>query len=278
MPGEGRRGNRALLQQEARDATPAEVGVDALDDEGREMLQFQRESRLDAHNERRRNWVVFPRVAMLPHRPLHLDRPRHRGEPLADNIVPKQNETGMAKTLPRQNRVDRGLNEVRERPGARDVTRAAFPHTPFYLALAGAPREKFVDPKCFPGRSPQGASGASSGYVAAKQSGRAILKFLERNILLMSRDPPAMAGRVLEFAAALAVELIRDRPKNLYASANGTGRERIDILNVEVDHDRGSSDRLRTQGIVVGKFVAKHDLRLADFEFRMSDLAPMLDA
>src|SRR5205807_4642738 len=60
--------------------------------------------------------------------------------------------------------------------------------------------------------------------------------------------------------------------------ANRAGSERIDILDVEVDHDRGSPDCLRAQGIVVGKFVAKHDLGLADFEFRMSDLAAMLDA
>src|ERR1700730_5312336 len=117
-----------------------------------------------------------------------------------------------------------------------------------------------------------------SACLAGKQSCGAILQFLGRNILLMSCDPPAMAGGVLEFPAALAVELIHDRPKNLYARANRTGSERIDILDVEVDHDRGSPNRLRTQGIVVRKFVAKHDLGLADFEFRMSDLAPMLDA
>src|SRR5580704_6921680 len=205
------------------------------------MLQFQGESRLDAHDERRRNWVVFRRAAMLPHRPLHFDRLRHRGESFADKIVPKQNETGLAKTLPRQNRIDRGLYEVRERPGPRDFAGAALTHTPLYLVLAGAPRENSSIPSAPGPLSIKGNRGRpqASSRVAAKQSGGAILKFLERNILLVSRDPPAMAGRVLEFAAALAVELIRDRPKNLYASANGTGRERIDILNVEVDHDRG---------------------------------------
>jgi hypothetical protein len=78
---------------------------------------------------------------MLSRRPLHFDRLRHRGEPLADNVVPKQNETGRAKTLPPQNRIDRGLNEVRKRPGPRDFAGAAFPHAPLYLVLAGAPRE-----------------------------------------------------------------------------------------------------------------------------------------
>jgi len=49
----------------------------------------------------------------------------------------------------------------------------------------------------------------------AKQSGGAVLEFLGRNVLIVGRDPPAMAGRVLEFAVAIAIELISDRPKNL---------------------------------------------------------------
>ena len=133
---------------------PAEVGIDALNDDRREMLQFQCGSRLDAHNERRRNWVVFRRAAMLPHRPPNFDRLRYRGEPLADNVVPKQHEVGLAKTLPPQNRIDRGLNEVRERPGPRHFAGATFPHTPLYLVLAGAPRENSSIPSAFPGRSP----------------------------------------------------------------------------------------------------------------------------
>ncbi len=91
-----------------------------------------------------------------------------------------------------------------------------------------------------------GQPGASSGLRPrrrAKQSGGAFFEFLWRNILLVGRDPPAVPERVLEFAAAIAVELIRDRPENLQPRANRT--DSIDILDIEVDHDRRPANRLR---------------------------------
>jgi hypothetical protein len=142
-PGGERRGDRTLLQQEARDAMPAEVGIGALDDNGSEMLQFQRESRFDADNECRRGGAIFRSTVLLPRRPLHFDRLRHRGEPLADNLVPKQPEIRLAKTLPSQNRIDRRLNEVGERPGPR-VFSETVPHVPLYLVSAGAPHENLA--------------------------------------------------------------------------------------------------------------------------------------
>lgn len=142
-PGRERRCDRTLLQQEARDATPAEVGVDALDDNGSEMLQFQRESRFDTDHERRWGGAVVRRAVTFARGPLHFDRLRHGGESFADNLVPKQHETRLAKTLPSQNRIDRGLNDVGERPGPRGFSETV-PHVPLYPALAGASRENLI--------------------------------------------------------------------------------------------------------------------------------------
>ncbi len=72
-----------------------------------------------------------------------LHRLRHRGEFFADNVVPKQNETRLAKPLPPQNRIDRALNEVRERPRPR-VFSETVPNVPLYRVSAGAPHENLV--------------------------------------------------------------------------------------------------------------------------------------
>lgn len=49
-PDEGPCWYRTLQQDEARDAAPSEISVDALDDDGGKMLHFQSEPALDAHN------------------------------------------------------------------------------------------------------------------------------------------------------------------------------------------------------------------------------------
>jgi hypothetical protein len=87
-----------------------------------------------------------------------------------------------------------------------------------------------------------------------------------------------MPERILEFAAAIAIELIRDRPENFEARAHRAGREHIDIFHIKVDHDRRSADRPRAQGVMLRKFVAQQESGLADFELRMSDLSLMRDA
>src|SRR4051812_9099227 len=46
--------DRPLLQDQSPDAAPAVMGVDALDQERREMLELDREGPLDAQHERRR--------------------------------------------------------------------------------------------------------------------------------------------------------------------------------------------------------------------------------
>src|ERR1019366_791849 len=237
------------------------MGVDSLDEDRRKMLQLERESGLDPDDERRRSRAISRHRTSSPRRPLHFDRLRYRGEPLAGNVVPIQNKTGLAKTLPRHNRINRGLHEFREWPGPREIARAAFPHLPT-LPYFAQPRQPAL----------------CSGRARAKQSGGAPLQFVRQNILLAGRDPPAMPKRVLEFAAAIAIELIFDRPENLQARDNRGGRERIDILDIEMDHDRGPADRLRAQGIMVRKFIAQHDFSLADCELRMADLALMRDA
>ncbi len=49
----------------------------------------------------------------------------------------------MTKTLPPQNRINRGLNKVGERPGPWDFS-DTIPHSPLYSDWAAAPRENSV--------------------------------------------------------------------------------------------------------------------------------------
>src|SRR5262249_19343523 len=128
---------------------------------------------------------------MTPRQALQLDRPRHAGEPLADDFIPKQNKAGLAKTLPHQNRIDRGLNEIRKRLGPRNFAGATVQHDLLYSILAGVPRNIALTPGA------HAESGRSDRVV--KRSGGAALEFRGRNILFVGRDPPAMSEWVLEF-------------------------------------------------------------------------------
>ena len=92
------------------------------------MLQFERMSRLDAHDERGPGGVMFSGRIASPQRPLHLDRPGHGGKPFANDIVPIQNKSSWAKPAPGQHRIDCRLNEVPERLGPRDSGDAPVPH------------------------------------------------------------------------------------------------------------------------------------------------------
>jgi hypothetical protein len=136
-PGRGPCRDGTLFQQDARDAAPAEMGVDALDEDGCEMLQLKCEAGLDPDDQRCRSWAIVHRAVPSPRRPLHLDRLRDRGESFAHDVVPKQDKTGLAKTLPRHNRIDRGLNELGQWPGPRIFARVTFPHRPHYRDLPG---------------------------------------------------------------------------------------------------------------------------------------------
>jgi A/G-specific adenine glycosylase len=117
----------------------------------------------------------------------------------------------------------------------------------------------------------------ASGGACPKQCLRAFLQLFGRNILLVGRDPPAMPKRILEFSAAIAIELVGDWPEDFEAGAHRASREGIDIFHIKVDHDGGSADRPRAQSVVLWKFVAQHNSGLANFEFRMSDLTLMRD-
>jgi hypothetical protein len=108
------RRNRALHQDETRDAMPAKIGVDTLDDNRGEMLQFERAGRLDAHNERRPGRAIV-HWAAAPRGPLHLDRPGHCGEPFADNFVPVEYDPREAKSAPCQHGINGRPNELAKR-------------------------------------------------------------------------------------------------------------------------------------------------------------------
>ena len=107
--------DRPLPEGEPPDAAPAEMAVDAGEHLIRHMLQFEREAAFDADQQRRGRRRRLGGLAAWARRPLQLDGPRVGGEPLADDLVPVEDEIGFGEALARQRGVDRLADEVGER-------------------------------------------------------------------------------------------------------------------------------------------------------------------
>src|SRR5215207_3898879 len=118
--------HRALLQDQPADAAPAVMGVDALDEERREVLQLEREGALDAHDQRRR---LRPRVGVGPPaaRPFEPDRARKRRQPVAGDLGPGRDHVGSREALRAERRAEAAVDEIGEglRTGHRFVLEKA---------------------------------------------------------------------------------------------------------------------------------------------------------
>lgn len=109
---------RALLESNTADAGKSQMGVDPLDNQRGEMLQFERKSTFDPNDEGRRLEPAL-RPCAAARRPAQAQGFRHRCEPGSDDLVPKQNNVRLAKALPDDDRIDRGADEIGERTGSR---------------------------------------------------------------------------------------------------------------------------------------------------------------
>src|SRR4051812_43946697 len=103
---------RPLLQDEAADAAPAVMGVDALDQQRRQMLHLEREGALDAHDQGR---GLRPRLGIepaLPARPFELHGARGLRQALAGDLRPSRDHVRGRKALRRERRTEAGIDEV----------------------------------------------------------------------------------------------------------------------------------------------------------------------
>src|SRR5687767_15648756 len=66
----------------------------------------------------------------------------------------------------------------------------------------------------------------------------ALFQLGHRNILLVSREVPHVAERILDRAGAIAVELVLRRPRHLRARRRRTRHHRVAVLDVHVQRDR----------------------------------------
>src|ERR1700730_15526873 len=95
--------------------------------------------------------------------------------------------------------------------------------------------------------------GPATGPIEASARLRrsASTDLVHRQILLVGRDEPAVAERVLDSADAVAVKLIRYRPAQPCSSRDGALDRGVDIIDVEVDRDRRAADRLGAERLDV---------------------------
>ena len=120
---------RALTEGQPSDAVPAEMCVDALDDHGRAMLDFERHRAFDTQHQGGR----FGRRARIAlwraRRPLQLDRPAAGREARSHDLGPVGDQARFAESVLGQNGFDERPDEIAEGrgPGA-SFSASAFRH------------------------------------------------------------------------------------------------------------------------------------------------------
>src|SRR5271166_510546 len=102
---------------------------------------------------------------------------------------------------------------------------------------------------------------------------RSMANLLDRQILLMRGDEPAIAEWVLDPADAITVKLIGNRPDKLSARCHSARYGVIDVLDIEMDRDWRTADGFRAERLNLGVLVGQHDSGIADPDLRMVDLA-----
>jgi hypothetical protein len=120
---------RSLLQGNPPDAGKTQMGIDPLDDQRGEMLQFEREAGFDTDDEGGGlEAALTPVPAAL--RPAQAERFRIGRQPRPDNLVPVEDNIGLAESLPGEDGIDRRADEIgeRARPGKSIWTDAAHCH------------------------------------------------------------------------------------------------------------------------------------------------------
>jgi len=100
-----------------------------------------------------------------------------------------------------------------------------------------------------------------------------LLKLLGCEVPLPRGYGPLMAKRIRDLPKAVPPECIFDRHLDGGPGRNGLGKQRIRVLHVNVNANRGGSKRLRAQSVPLGKLVAEHQDRITDFDFGMQQFS-----
>src|SRR5437868_5554534 len=116
-------------------------------------------------------------------------------------------------------------------------------------------------------RSPNMARArAGSRVLAPAQRRRTAADLVGRDILDMRRDVPEMAKRIDNRAKPVTVELVLDRPLQRRTGGDGFLRDRVDILEIDMQPDRRAADCRWRERAHFGMLVGQHNETVADLE------------
>ena len=115
----------SLADDELLGAAPAEIGVHALEDDGRHMLDLEPVSRPRHGSPRWRPSRSSILASLRAARPFERDRLADAGEPLADDLRPGEHDIGGREAARRERLAERGCDEVGKRPA--DLARRRTP-------------------------------------------------------------------------------------------------------------------------------------------------------
>src|SRR5438270_13559813 len=99
--------------------------------------------------------------------------------------------------------------------------------------------------------------------------------FLGRYVFDVCRNAPQMAKRILNEAGTVSVELVLNRLQDFRALSRRALNHAIDVGKVNIEAYRAGADGGRA-GIALPHawiFVGQHDVRVADLQLGMTDLA-----
>jgi A/G-specific adenine glycosylase len=103
----------SLSERKAPDGLPAEEPVDPLEDDGRQMLDFERRRTFNAKHQRR----GFRRFLLCAAWPGDLERLAMSGNLRADDVRPAGDDLGRGKALRAESLAQGGAEQFRKRPG-----------------------------------------------------------------------------------------------------------------------------------------------------------------
>lgn len=113
-PAWGKVSHRPLFQHQTSYGTPAQMPVDAFNDDRRKVLEFERKRTFDPDDKRSgfSGSVTRPVAASWP---VNLERARELAQPLADNLGPQGYDLSPGKALLRQHGRKAAINQVGKR-------------------------------------------------------------------------------------------------------------------------------------------------------------------
>src|SRR5690242_1819889 len=108
------RSDTALANREPAGAAPTEMAVDALENHGGKVLDFEAVGALDAHYQGRR--APFIHIRLRAAWPFKRDRLADLGKPFADDLRPGEHHVSRCEAAGSERLAERGRDKVGDRP------------------------------------------------------------------------------------------------------------------------------------------------------------------